>query len=254
MNTFIVSGISRGLGLAMAEAIIAAGNRLIGLSRHCPATLATLSAERFAFFTVDLSEPAGIDICMRQVFTLLAKHRSHGLYLINNAGTVAPIAPVGQCPPADILAALQLNLTAPMLLCNAFIGEARRHAEDIRILNISSGAAVKLTHGWSCYAASKAGLDHFSRHLALEQTGHARVCALYPGIIDTDMQARIRQTPSQDFPDQACFISLKDQGLLSTPADAAHRILAYLQHARFGEQAVVDIRNPDYPATENHEP
>ena len=64
-----------------------------------------------------------------------------------------------------------------------------------RVVNISSGAASSPYAGWSVYCASKAGLDHFTRCVGLEQRGQAfpvTCIALAPGVIDTGMQEVIR--------------------------------------------------------------
>jgi NAD(P)-dependent dehydrogenase (short-subunit alcohol dehydrogenase family) len=67
---------------------------------------------------------------------------------------------------------------------------------------VSSGAAAHPAPGWSGYAAAKAGLDHFVRTLAaeLDEAGvGVRVHALYPGVVDTSMQQRIRELPEDQF-------------------------------------------------------
>ena len=64
-----------------------------------------------------------------------------------------------------------------------------------RILNISSGAGRNPYEGWGAYCTTKAGLDHFSRVVAMEQANEqypVEIVSIAPGIIDTDMQATIR--------------------------------------------------------------
>ena len=98
----------------------------------------------------------------------------------------------------------------------------------------------------SIYSATKAGMDHFTRCLALEEAlkpNGAKVCSLAPGVIDTDMQTHLRDSDASGFPDHARFVDMKTQGQLSTPADAARRILAYLAHPNYGNNAVADIRD-----------
>ena len=89
-------------------------------------------------------------------------------------------------------------------------------------------------------------LDHFTRCVALEQaslTHGARVCSLAPGVIDTDMQVQLRSADARRLPDQGSFIGMKERGLLSTPAEASARVLAYLARADFGADPVADIRD-----------
>jgi NAD(P)-dependent dehydrogenase (short-subunit alcohol dehydrogenase family) len=97
----------------------------------------------------------------------------------------------------------------------------------------------------AAYCAAKAGMDHFTRCLALEeatQPNGAKVCSLAPGVIDTDMQTHLRSTAPGDFPDQPAFASLRANGQLSSPAQAAQRVLAWLERSDFGAEAVADIR------------
>ena len=95
------------------------------------------------------------------------------------------------------------------------------------------------------YCAAKAGMDHFTRCVALEEAlkpNGAAVCSLAPGVIDTDMQTQLRGADASAFPDQPTFIGLKNKGMLSTPEVAAGRVLAYLARADFGMQPVADVR------------
>jgi benzil reductase ((S)-benzoin forming) len=98
----------------------------------------------------------------------------------------------------------------------------------------------------AAYCAAKAGMDHFTRCLALDEAlkpHGARVCSLAPGVIDTGMQVQLRSAPVADFPDQAGFATLKAKGQLSSPQDAASRILSYLMREDFGSNPVADVRD-----------
>jgi NAD(P)-dependent dehydrogenase (short-subunit alcohol dehydrogenase family) len=98
----------------------------------------------------------------------------------------------------------------------------------------------------AAYCAAKAGMDHFSRCVALEQAAlpnGARICALAPGVIDTDMQVQLRSADAERFPDRGNFVGLKEKGILSSPADAASRVLAFLQRPDFGANPVADVRD-----------
>ena len=100
--------------------------------------------------------------------------------------------------------------------------------------------------GSSMYCASKAGLDHYSRCVALEEADRphgARIVSLAPGVIDTDMQSDLRAGDKDLFPDRDNFVHLKQTGALSTPEQAAARVLAYLDRADFGNQVVADARD-----------
>jgi NAD(P)-dependent dehydrogenase (short-subunit alcohol dehydrogenase family) len=96
------------------------------------------------------------------------------------------------------------------------------------------------------YCATKAGLDHFSRSAALDEAllaNPAHIVSLAPGVIDTDMQTDLRSGNPTGFPDQANFIQLKQSGSLTSPADAAARVLGFLARGDFGSNAVADVRD-----------
>ena len=96
------------------------------------------------------------------------------------------------------------------------------------------------------HRAGKAGLDHFTRCLALDEALHsnpAKVVSLAPGVIDTDMQTDLRSAKGASFPDQNMFVQLKNNGALTSPDEAARQLLAYLQRADFGSNPVADVRD-----------
>ncbi|MGQ3198153.1 MAG: SDR family NAD(P)-dependent oxidoreductase, partial [Hydrogenophaga sp.] len=67
--------------------------------------------------------------------------------------------------------------------------------------------------------------------------------SLAPGVIDTDMQSQLRAGDSAAFPDLERFVELKRQGQLTSPAEAAARVLAWLERPDFGTQPVADVRD-----------
>src|SRR5690606_26051883 len=183
---------------------------------------------------VDLSDPAAAESVARQVMGALPRG-AHRYLLINNAGTLGPVGP-GPHPAQDIAAALQLNVTAAMVLTGHFVKATQDLGATRRILNISSGAGRGAVAGWGVYCASKAALDMYSRCVKLEQGPNgARIVSLAPGVIDTAMQARIRTTDPAVFPTLSRFTELHAKGQLSAPDAVAARILAYLDSDDFGQ-------------------
>ena len=89
-------------------------------------------------------------------------------------------------------------------------------------------------------------MDHFTRCVALEEAhkkNGAKLCSLAPGVIDTGMQEQLRAADSNAFPDQSSFLNLKTSGSLSSPEEAASRVLAILMRADFGVNPVADVRD-----------
>jgi NAD(P)-dependent dehydrogenase (short-subunit alcohol dehydrogenase family) len=166
--------------------------------------------------------------------------------LINNAGTLPRIAPLGEISAADASESLRVDLEAPLLLTGAFLRATAAWEVPRKILNISSGMGRRAMASQAVYCAAKAGLDHFSRCVALEEADKpngARICSLAPGVIDTDMQARLRNADPARFPDIGAFQGLHEKGALSTPEEAAARVLAYLARADYGANPVADVRD-----------
>ena len=133
-----------------------------------------------------------------------------------------------------------------MQLCAAFLAATRDWTMPRRILNISSGLGRRAMAGTALYCAAKAGMDHFSRCVALDEGRHAqgaRIVSLAPGVIDTDMQSELRAGDLQAFPERDHFVQLQRTASLTSPAAAAQRVLAFLARPDFGTSPVADVRN-----------
>ncbi len=245
----ILTGASRGMGLAMARQLLDAGHELVTLSRATSEALARAAAAGAALqqWSVDLAAPEAAARRLGEWLAGLDASRYASLTLINNAGVIPRIAPLSQLQPADIAQALRVGLEAPMLLTSAFLAATQDWRAPRKVLNISSGLGRRAIASQATYCAAKAGMDHFSRSVALDEAlkpHGARICSLAPGVIDTDMQQQLRNADAQSFPDAGNFAQLKAQGMLTSPDEAAARVLAWLQRADFGEQVVADVRQP----------
>ncbi|KAA5925661.1 SDR family oxidoreductase [Achromobacter xylosoxidans] len=245
----ILTGASRGIGAAMARGLAKPGTRLITLARREDPELAAYARSQDAQLeqvSVDLSDLAAAEAAARRICDTLPRDARRYL-LINNAGTVHPVSGTDALidGPA-IAAAFNLNVTAVMLLTARFLAAVEDLKADRRVLNISSGAGRNPNAGWGVYCATKAALDMYSRVVKQEQGENgARVVSLAPGIVDTDMQAAIRSSDPKSFPALAKFQDFHASGKLSSPANVASRILAYLDRDDFGTTEIDDIRNYD---------
>lgn len=245
----IVTGHSRGMGEAIAAQRLHAGDTVIGIARAAnPALAATAAAEgaELLQWSLDLAQP--IEAAARLEAWLAAQPPSRfaRAALINNAALLNTPGPLDADPPQALSDALRVGLEAPVLLSAAFLRATRGWTADRRLLHISSGLGRRAMAGSASYCAVKAGLDHFSRALALEealQPHGARSVSLAPGVIDTGMQQRLRGSDPARFPDQARFAALASTGALDAPATAAAKVLAYLERSDFGSQPVADVRD-----------
>ena len=246
---FILTGASRGLGAALAEALLRPGHRLLCLSRTTSATLTETARQAAAAceqWAIDLAEPVRAAARLQAWLAALNGADFDTATLINNAGVVPRVGPMDECADAELSAALRVGLEAPMLLTAAFVRATQTWPARRRVLNISSGLGRRAMAGSAAYCAAKAGMDHFSRALALDeaQRGNgARIVSLAPGVIDTGMQAQLRGAEPAGFPEHGNFIKLKEGGLLSSARDAAARVLAFLDRADFGVNPVADVRD-----------
>jgi NAD(P)-dependent dehydrogenase (short-subunit alcohol dehydrogenase family) len=245
----IITGASRGMGLAMAEQLLDAGHDLLCISRHPNDALGPRAAAkrvRCEQWPQDLSRS---ETAASRLQTWLAGHDAGefaSATLINNAGLLPRIAPLAVLSASDLADALRVDLEAPMLLTSAFLRATRNWKARRRVLNISSGLGRRAMASQAAYCAAKAGMDHFTRCVALEEAGQpngAKLCSLAPGVIDTDMQVQLRSADASQFPDIGNFIGMKERGALSSPSAAAARVLAFLARPDFGSKPVADVRD-----------
>lgn len=229
----LVTGTTRGLGLALAEQLLAAGWTVVGLARG--AAPGSLSHPRYLHGRVDLSDVRALEVfCEGPLANQLPLQGVRCLAVVNNAGSLGPMVPLHRTAADELAATLALNVGAATWL----MGWARRqaHGRRVRVVNISSGAAHNAYPGWGSYCASKAALDMLGRVLAVEAAevptpaaSDLAVLSFAPGVLATDMQAAIRATTEAEFPRRAKFLELHRQGQLVDPALPAARLRAWLE-------------------------
>lgn len=245
----ILTGASRGLGAAMAQQLLAPDVHLLTISRHPDTALADAARAAGATleqWALDLGHDVGAAARLEAWLHGLRADDYAAATLINNAGLIGTVGPVEALDADTLAVVLRVGLEAPMLLASAFLRVTRDWPVDKRVLNVSSGAGRRPIAGWAAYCAAKAGLDHFSRVTALDEQGKphpARIVSLAPGVIDTAMQEQVRAADPSGFPDKPRFEQLKATGQLSSPADAARRVLRFLARDDFGTEPVADARD-----------
>jgi len=245
----IITGASRGMGLAMAGQLIDAGHDLLCMSRRHSDSLgqrATAKGVRCEQWPQDLARPEVAALRLEGWLAGQDAASFASVTLINNAGLLPRVAPLSAIPAPELADVLRVDLEAPMLLTSVFLRGTQSWTAQRKVLNISSGLGRRAMASQAAYCAAKAGMDHFTRCVALEEAGQAngaKVCSLAPGVIDTDMQVQLRGADAGQFPDVGNFIGLKEKGMLSSPAEAAARVLAVLARPDFGANPVADVRD-----------
>lgn len=190
--TALVTGAGRGLGLALARALLAGGWRVVVDARRAGHLAAALPGA--VVVPGDVTDPVHRDALASAVSGL----GGLGL-LVNNASDLGP-SPLPRLADAPLAAARRVhetNVLAPLALIQTFLPLLR--ASHGTVLNISSDAAVEAYAGWGLYGSSKAALDQLTAVLAVEEPEVA-VYAVDPGDMRTEMhQAAF---PGEDISDR----------------------------------------------------
>jgi 3-oxoacyl-[acyl-carrier protein] reductase len=220
MHTVIVTGGSRGLGLAMAGTLAAAGYRIIALARGNSEELAAASRAAadggrgaIEFRACDLSDLGGIAPLVKALRAEVGP-----IYgLVNNAG-LGTSGLLSTMRDQDIQRLIQLNTVSPILLTKHVVRSMMAQREG-RIINIASIVATTGYSGLSVYGATKASLLGFTRSLAREvgQLG-ITVNALAPGFIATEMTRELGESDREKIARRSALKRMAD------PIDVARSV------------------------------
>jgi NAD(P)-dependent dehydrogenase (short-subunit alcohol dehydrogenase family) len=244
----IVTGSSRGLGAALVAQRLQRGHVVLGIARHRDDALQRRAEEagaRLEQWTLDLADPLPAAERLQAWLAGLDGASFATSTLVNNAGALGAPALLDAVPLRALSDALRVGLEAALLLSAAFVASTRDWPGARRLLNVSSGLGRFAMAGSAAYCAAKAGMDHYTRALALEQArapNPVRAESVAPGVVDTDMQAQLRHADAALFPERERFVQLHAKGQLASPEDAARKLLHRLERADFGRQPVTDVR------------
>ncbi|MCJ7841729.1 (S)-benzoin forming benzil reductase [Lederbergia sp. NSJ-179] len=249
MDVYVITGASKGIGFALSKQLLQKNHRLICVARTKNTGLLQIAKERHCpllYIEQDLAQTEKLPQLMEQIFAAVPEE-FQSITLINNAGLIEPIGKVENLSPEAIATNIAVNLTAPMVLTSLFIKRLEKFAVTKKIINLSSGAGRTPYSGWSSYCAGKAGLDHFTRVVSVEQANEkygVKVISIAPGIIDTGMQEKIRSSKRDEFALVDQFIDYKEKNLLQSADQTAERLIKVIQHRSFFKlEPVLDIRN-----------
>jgi len=217
-----ITGTSSGIGKAIALKLLKKGHQVIGLSRNC-----TITELNYSHVTIDLSDVEAV-----ASFEFVANN-TDDIILINNAGVIGPIKPVGHHVEQEIIQVNTVNVIAPQILINKFINRFIHSNQNYQIVNVSSGAGKNPIDAWSTYCASKAAIDLFSETIAQELTSRNHrnwhVFSIAPGVVDTKMQGEIRDSNPSHFLSHQKFVDLNKNNELANPdftADLFYKVIS----------------------------
>jgi len=230
---YIITGVSRGLGKAIAEQYLGLGHTVIGIGRTN-----VIEHDDYTFIPCDFYE-------LHQVKELFKSDKFNSpVTLINNAGVLGRINRISDQQSLDVKEVMDVNVVAPMMLTKS-VYAAMRDPNDFTLVNISSGAANKAIPSWASYCASKAALNMLTETFYLEEKEKGRTIKAYtiaPGVIDTRMQEQIRKAPEDEFSSVQRFIEMKKANTLTSPSEAARRLVALLS-LPYNDQVFFDLRD-----------
>ncbi|KAJ2358782.1 hypothetical protein GGF43_000585 [Coemansia sp. RSA 2618] len=226
-SVIIVTGASQGLGYAISMELLRRQVSVIGVARSDD-LLSTMAGAAMAeargnarFFpcVADVTTAHGV----AAVKATLGRTGLLLMGLINNAGTIEPIAPLATVSTGDWRKQFDVNLFAVVELTQQFLPMLR--LTNGRVINISSGAATRAYQGWSAYCVSKAAVNMFTQSLA-EEEPEIVAMAVRPGVMDTKMQEFIRKEGKDTMhpDDYEKFTKLHEDEELLSPEKPAYVI------------------------------
>ena len=190
-KSYLVTGASRGIGKAIAEALAAAGGKVALTARSTDALNAVAaSIQANGGTALALPADAGDADAMAAVLSKTVSEFGGLDGLVNNAGMIDPIARMEAADAADWAHIFNINLVSPVVLTRMALPHLR--ASKGALVIISSGAAHRPLEGWSAYCATKAALWMATQALHLEEGETIDVYGASPGTVDTEMQVQIR--------------------------------------------------------------
>jgi NAD(P)-dependent dehydrogenase (short-subunit alcohol dehydrogenase family) len=227
----IVTGGSRGIGLAIAQALGAAGARVAVASRtqkeldQARGALEAAGVEAIARAT-DVARLADVEALVAEVVGRWGRVDA----LVNNAGVNGAIGRVDECDPAEWRLAYEVNVFGTMHACRAVLPHMRR-ARRGSIVNLAGGGVggPGVAPRVSAYASSKAAVVQFTEALAREVADDGvRVNAIAPGAVVTEMTAAVVAAGPEKAGQELYERTLKQRQSGGEPPELAARLVVWL--------------------------
>jgi NAD(P)-dependent dehydrogenase (short-subunit alcohol dehydrogenase family) len=198
----LITGCTRGLGLAMARSFAAKGWTVSGCGTN-PIRVDVLAAElgeKHRVVRADVSSEADVADFARDI---LAGPGAPDL-LLNNAATINRNAPLWEVPADEFARVIDVNLKGIHLILHAFLPAMIARGSGV-VVNFSSGWGRSTSPEVAPYCCTKWGVEGLTQALAQELPDGLAAVALNPGIIDTEMLQSCFGASAADFPDPATW-------------------------------------------------
>lgn len=187
-KSLLITGVSSGIGLGLANVYLEQGCQVFGVSRRQPKGL--LDKPRFRFRTLDLNEREDIG----PAFDSLLADVNHLDLVILNAGILGQFGDMRVVQLEAMKHAMDINLWANKVILDHLFSSLESISQ---VVTISSGASVNGNRGWSGYAISKAALNMMTMLYARELP-QTHFCALAPGLVETEIQDELAEIPRDE--------------------------------------------------------
>lgn len=196
-KNIVITGVSRGLGQAMALGFAARGHRVFGGARDADAIKslsAQLSGEHF-FSELDVTDEASVTRFAEQIGSRIGAPD----LLINSAALMNEPAPLWQVPTKEFSELMEVNLTGVHRIISAFT-PSMISAKSGVIVNFSSGWGRSSSRGVAPYCATKWGIEGLTQALAQDLPPDLAAVAFNPGVINTEMLQKCFGGESSHYP------------------------------------------------------
>lgn len=218
----LLTGVSRGIGRALASACLQRGDRVYAMNRREPDLEQNPGTLRFQRH--DLSDLEGIPNALAQLLGGV----DHLDLIVLNSGVLGPIRDLVDTPMDELQRVMDINTWANKLLLDSV---AKSGISVRQVIGISSGAAVSGNRGWNSYSLSKAAFAMLLRLYAAEMPA-THFCSVAPGLVDTAMQdylCGLDQDHATTFPSVARIQGARGTEAMPTPEDLAPRLLSVFE-------------------------
>ena len=216
MLNVVITGGCGGLGGAIVDNLHQTDLLLTVIGRQVPSNI----GKDINFIKLDLSE----DISGWQYSVIDGVSK---VLFISNAGIIDPIGPTDEIEKKTLEKNHNVNFYSPILIASELSKKTRNHNINLYIANISSGAASRALPRWAAYCSSKSAakiaLDCLS-----EENSHITVEHIDPGVMNTGMQKKIRNSENEVVSEARVFSNLKAKGELLEPDVVAKKIIKRL--------------------------
>ena len=175
--------------------------------------------------------------------TALPQKNYKNLYLINNASLLEPIGPAGKVNTVELTRLASVNFLNYAVIINEFMRRTKNLRARKRILNVTSGASVHPQYGLAGYCSTKAALEMFGSCIFLEQQvlNQVEIMSFRPGVINTDMQKKLRESSGANFLNNKVHQELYTKNALLTPEYVAKIMYGTLTARKKWAEPILDL-------------